>query len=365
MFFKFIIPKILFSKNLKFMDENILIYEVKSGDTLDKIGDKIGMTGDQLKDFHNTHCERMEKLWFNNLVGVRQIIIPKDYKDPEELIKQKEKELPPSSVTRDFYAESYIVKEIFSNPGEKDLELEYKADVKFRKREEANIPDLIADVKVYDFKKENAAPDDKMSAISLACMESIYPISFIIPFQGRISGIFEFENLKKRFENKRPELEEFFTGEVYKAYFDKFLSSLEKKDYVLKQFSSSLLYQLLFPKMEWFHRKNNWAEEFYFLQNSFLLKCSMRAEYDHKGTEIVETFLQGNLKETFSLQEILRGIAFDAESEKQADGEIELRYITDKKTKKMLQAEASVTFRNDNELYRKQTLKLTHNEKIS
>ena len=62
------------------MDENILIYEVKSGDTLDKISVKIGMTGDQLKDFHNSHCEKMEKLWFNNLVGVRQIIIPKQYK---------------------------------------------------------------------------------------------------------------------------------------------------------------------------------------------------------------------------------------------------------------------------------------------
>ena len=97
------------------MEENILIYDVKSGDTLDKIGHEIGMSGDQLKDFHNDHCEKMERLWFNNLVGVRQIIIPKEYKNPEQIRQEKEKELPPSSFTREFYSAVYTVEESFSD----------------------------------------------------------------------------------------------------------------------------------------------------------------------------------------------------------------------------------------------------------
>lgn len=344
------------------MDKNILIYEVQSGDTLEKIGDKIGMTGDQLKDFHNRHCERMEKLWFNNLVGVKQIIVPKEFKSPEALRKEREKELPPSSVTRDLYENSYSVKETFSNVSGDDMELDYRIDISFKSKKESNSPDEIVDVRCHDFKKNGIRPDDKMSTISLASMESIYPISFIIPFQGKISGIYEFEKLQKTFEAKRPDLEDFFVGEVYRSYLDKFHQSLGNQDHILRQLSSSLLYQIIFPKMEWFHKLDIWTEGFYFLQNSFLLKCSMSAKYNHEGEQVVETLLNGTLQETFSLQEILRGISFDKESEELADGEIELRYITDKKSKKMIEAAASVTFRNDDELYRKQTLKLTQDE---
>ncbi|MCD9853274.1 hypothetical protein LUD75_01050 [Epilithonimonas sp. JDS] len=339
------------------MDENILLYEVKPGDTLDNIGEKIGMSGDQLKDFHNTHCERMEKLWFNNLVGVKQIIIPKEYKNPEDLRKAKENEMPPSTVTRDFYADSYLAKE--------DLEIEYQVDINFRSKEESNITEEIAEVRCFGFTKKGQLPDDKMSAVSLACMESIYPIPFIIPCQGKIAGIFEFEKLKQRFEEKRQDLEAFFTGEIYKSYFDKFLESLGNRDYILKQFFSALLYQLLFPKMEWFHMTREWTENFYLIQNSFSLRCSMRAEYEHKGTEIVETLLRGTVQDAYSLQEILRGISFGEAPEELAECDIEIRYITDKKTKRMLEAEATVIFKNEDALYRKQTLKLTQHEKIS
>ena len=342
------------------MDDNILIYEVQSGDTLDKIAGGIGMSGDQLKDFHNTYCEKMERLWFNNLVGVRQIIIPKHYKSPEQLTAEREKELPLPFATADFYQESYNAKESISDVFEKHLDLEYKVKVDIVKSQDQSDA-MLANVRCYDLKKDGATPDDKMSAVSLACMEAIYPISFIIPFHGQVSGIFGFENLKKRFENKRPELEEFFTGEIYTSYFDKFLSNIENADYVLKQFSSTLLYQLLFPKMEWFHKKNSWTEDFFFLQNSFPIKCSMSAYYNHEGTEIVETKLKGKIKDLFSLQEILRGKSFDDQPDVLVDGELELLYKTDKETKKMQEAETSVKFKENQQILRKQTLKLTKN----
>ncbi|UQB69200.1 LysM peptidoglycan-binding domain-containing protein [Epilithonimonas zeae] len=343
------------------MDDNILLYDIQSGDTLEKIGGKIGMTSDELKDFHNSHCDKMNRLWFNNLAGVRQIIIPKQYKSPSQLKTELERELPPSSITRDFYADTYLVKESFSGIIQNNLEIEYKVDVKFRDKKDNNFPFEIADIRTYDFLKNDSTPDDKMSSIALACMESISPISFTIPVQGRISGFFEFETLQQKFEGKRQDLEDFFIGDVYKTYLKRFSENLKKKDYALKLFTSSLLYQLLFPKMEWFHKTYNWTEQFYFLPNSIFLKCSMSANYNHEGTEIVETKLNGTIKDMFSLQEILRGQSFDNQNEELADGEIDLLYRTDKKTKRMLEAEASVTFRKDQEIFRKQTLKLTQN----
>lgn len=196
-------------------------------------------------------------------------------------------------------------------------------------------------------------------------MESIYPIPFIVPFQGKISGIFEFEKLIQRFQKKRSDLETFFIGEVYKVYLDKFERNLGNLDYILKHFSSTLLYQLLFPKMEWFHKNGNWPEDFCFIQNSFPVKCRMNAEYHHTGSETAETLLKGYIEEPISIREILRGVRFTENPEEQAEGEIEFLYRTDKKTKKMLQAEACVILNNEGKLYRKQTLKLTCHEKIS
>ncbi|WP_027388267.1 hypothetical protein [Chryseobacterium gregarium] len=347
------------------MDENILLYQVKPGDTLDKIGDTIGMTGNQLKDFHNTHCEKMERLWFNNLSGVRQVIIPKEYKSPAQLKREADKELPPLHLTEDFYADCYSVRETFSSFSGNTIEIEYKVDINFKKKQETDTADYTADVRCYDFRKNENHPHDKISEISLACMESIYPISFIIPFQGKISGISEFEKLKQKFQEKRSDLEDFFIGEVYRTYFDKFQENLGNQEYILKQFSSTLLYQLIFPKMEWFHKTCDWTEDFYFIQNSFLLKCRMNAEFNHTESGIAETLLKGYIEEPSSIQEVLRGVSFTEKSEEQADGTIEFRYRTDKKTKKMLQAEASVILKNEGELYRKQTLKLICDEKRS
>lgn len=343
------------------MDNNILLYDIQTGDTLDTIGGKIGMTGEQLKDFHNMHCGRMERLWFNNLVGVRQIIIPKEYSNPEQLLEEREKERPSSSITRDFYASTYSVEESFSEVSNSDLKIEYKIDVAFKKKQDNSFPYEIVDVRPYGFTKNGVMPDDKMSSISMASIESISPISFTVGFQGKISGFFEFKNLKQKFDEKRKDLEDFYSGEIYKAYLDKFSANLEKEAYTLQLFSSSLLYQLLFPRMEWFHKTGSWTEQLYFLPNSMLLKCSMQATYNHEGTEIVETQLKGQLRDMFSLQEILRGTSFDDHSEELADGQIELLYTTDKRTKKLMYAEASVTFRKDNEIFRKHTLKLTQN----
>ncbi len=343
------------------MDENILLYDIQTGDTLDKIGVAVGMTGEELKDFHNAHCSRMERLWFNNLTGVKQILIPKEYKSPETLRTEKEKELPPASVTRDFYADSYRIEEMFSGISEPHLKLEYNIDVSFRKMYDNNLPYEAVDVRSYNFTKNGVFPDDKMSIIAIACMESISPVSFAVSYLGGISDFVEFDNLKKKFNQKKQDFKDFYSGTIYNEYLNKFSATLENRDYALKLFISTLLYQVLFPKMEWFYKTESWTEKFYFLPNSILLKCAMHATYNHDDAVIVETELRGKIKDMFSLQEILRGISFDTENEELADGEIKLLYKTHKKTKKLLEANASVLFRREDTLYKEHTLKLTQN----
>ena len=57
---------------------------------------------------------------------------------------------------------------------------------------------------------------------------------------------------------KSADLEDFYTGEIYQSYFNKFSESLENEDYINAQFRSSLLHQFLFPKLDWFHKTHDW-----------------------------------------------------------------------------------------------------------
>lgn len=345
------------------MNENILIYEVRPGDTLGKVAAAIGITADRLKDFHNLHCGTADKLWLDNLAGIRQILIPDPSGNPEA--SQNQNGFTSICSTRDLFNGSYSVAETFSGSSGSDLEIGYRIDIRNHESWEGSSGTFLSEVCCFDFTKNGAGPDDKMSEVSLACMESIFPITLIISGQGKISGISEPEKLKQRFESKRPDLEDFFTGEVYKAYLDRFRDHLEHKDHLPEQFASTLLCQLVFPEIRWFRQSNEWTGALYFLRNSFPVQCRMIAEYNQPENGTAGMAVKGSAAEPFSLRELLLGTRFTGAEGREASGEMEFRYLIDTTTHKMLQAEASIMVSDAGILYRKHNLKIRQDERKS
>lgn len=342
------------------MDKNILMYKVRPGDTLTEVAAAIGMTAEALKDFHNRHCGTGHKLWLDNLTGIKQIIIPDPSGNAEPLQQQISSVIICS--TRDLFNDKYFVTETFYHASGTDLEVEYMTDIRNYDPPDGNTGTFLAEVRCSEFMKNGAGPDDKMSDISLACMESIFPIAFIIPDQGKISGIFELEILKQRFENRRPDLEEFFIGEVYKAYLDRFRACLEYEDYLLKQFASTLLFQLIFPETAWLCQPDNRIGYLHFSQNSFPLKCRINTECYPRENGITEIVVKGFPLETFSIQELMLGTRFTGAEGKEASGNMKFRYLMDTTTHKMMEAEASVMITDAGVLYRKHNLKIRQDE---
>ena len=338
------------------MDNNTLLYEIKSGDTLEKVAKKIGITGNELKDFHNQNCGKMEKIWLDNLIGLKQIVIPKDYKNPEEILKELDKELPSKTYHPTFHAALYEVNELITKTFTPDLEIKYKVEIQHPKNHTENPSEKIVSIKCFDYTKNDEKPDDKMSSVAFACMESISPIPFLINENGSISQIDNFHQLKNKFESQLEDLEDFYAGEIYKSYFNKFSDSLENEDLLNLQFLSNLAYQFLFPKLNWFHKTKTWEEVLYAVQSSFPVKCEMNAEYLHDDSEIAETIIKGTINENCSLQELLKGIKWEDEPEESMGGEIEIIYKTDKKNKQMLSAEVSISLFHEKELFQKHQL---------
>ncbi len=326
-------------------------YKVKEKDTLESVAEQLGISSEYLKRYHNTYCD-LQYLIGKDLRGISEIIIPRH----EEIAKLKEKQdllslhdlLPSRYLNKSLYARHYDVKEIFEQQNKENITIDYSLAVSFRE----NINNgFITEVKTSGFKKNGQDSDDKISMLSLACMETISPIAFDIPVQGKIKAFSDYKNLVASFENKRNNLEDFFIGEISEAYIDQFYKNISDENYLLTQFQSVLLYQVLFPEMEWFHRKKEWKESFFVTPHSFPVQCSFQTAYDFENTDDVEIIIKGKIEENCSLQELLNGFKPEEESKDKINGEVEMRYFTSKKTKKLKQAGARITLFNKEELY--------------
>ncbi|WP_412850451.1 hypothetical protein ACL0VS_15540 [Chryseobacterium sp. PMSZPI] len=339
------------------MEIDFLAYKVRSNDTLQSIASRVGMTGEELKLFHNSRCKKTDTIWFENLNEVKNIFVPTHFKTEKQKEQEQKNILPPALLSDSFFAKTYTVSETFESPFENPLHIDYIIDLDIHKDKDQNV--YILSYYQKNFKSDGSTSDDKMSNLSLACMESIMPISFMINADGKITGLADHKSIIENFASQRKELEDFFIGEVSQKYFDTFQNNLENEKLLLQQFSTTLLFQTLFPKMDWFHKKTSWTESFHLVQNSFPVQCHMDIEYENEEEDFVVTVLKGNITEACSSQEIVRGIKQETLSQDRASGDIILKYTTHKKHKTLFQTQADISVRHKGEIIHQHNLTIT------
>lgn len=328
------------------------VREVQSEDTLLSIATSVGMSTEHLIDFHNLHCEKVGLIWLNSLVGRDKILIPKNYKSPEQILSERKDALPKPVFSQKFYADSYQVQETFDN----DLVIAYQVELKSEK--EKNTLQLSKS----NFKKNNISPDDKMSDIALACSQIMEPVLLKFNNEGLPNEIENHKQLKNDFEKQRTELEGIYSGEVYKAYLDEFENKIVNPAQLLAKLRATLLYQILFPNKKWFDRSKPWNEDFFFVQNSFSLKCLFNVEYHLDFSTSAETIIQAENVENISLLELLKAVKYEGdEPEEPAKLDLKITYRTNKTTKLLESASAELRFWQEGELYKEHKLNIVKN----
>lgn len=340
------------------MNDNLVIYTIQPQDTLASIAQRYGMAADELRDFHNENCRRVGLLWLGGLTGIQQIVVPDNFKSAAEIVREQAQILPSKEMSTYFFAEEYAVTESYESDMKTEVEVDYTVAISIRLDNKAEEHNWIASVNCFDFLKEGSTPDDKMSEISLSCSQSIGPLSFVLSKHGKMLGSYQFESLLKTFRQKRADLEDFFVGEIYSKFLDKFAESLSNQEYFEKQIRSALLYQVLFFGLDAFHRSVAWQQDFCMVKNSFPLNCDFKRTVMHLDDHRVQTVFRGEAAERVSLQSLLLGKRITEVSEEALTGLIELKYTTHKITKRLLEAETGIALFDGEELYRKQKIKL-------
>lgn len=344
------------------MNYEPLVYDVKPNESINEIAESIGMSTDELRDFHNANSEKMGLPWFYNFVAISKLIVPKNYKSPSQIWKEISEKLPAKTIHPEIFSKQYDVAETYEQIGEKNMKYDYKIGINLKQEKDF----IKAEIILRDYITNDEKPDKKVSSLGLACMEAISPFSFDMSKEGEIFEIHDVQNLMKRFSIKRNEIEEFYTGQISKKYLDYFEEELEVEGNFKHQLNSTLLFQLVFHNLEQLSKKQKFIRHFYIVINSFPVKCEFEPEYEIEGN-ILKIKCKGVIQENCSLSNLLQNIREEEEEEEEEEesslkGQINLTYYYDFNSKKLKEAEAQILLFNEEETYLKHQLKITQYE---
>lgn len=175
-------------------------------------------------------------------------------------------------------------------------------------------------------------------------------------------GVSENQNSENRFKNKRKDIEEFFTDEISKEYLNQFQEQLIKEKFILHQLSTTLLYQLIFPKFELFWIKETFHQQVSIILNSFPVQCEFLPRHEINENGITIRFL-GKIIEKCTLSELLlNNRDEDEENENLINGEVNFNYIYNSKIKQITNAEVEILLWNNEDLYIKHQIKISQYE---
>ena len=322
------------------------IYKVKKGDTLQLIAEKLQISVNDLRHYHNMRCELWELLEQKLTSKTERIIVPSE----EELASlqghqqavQKELERPSRYLDKKFYAKDYDVKEVVIT-SDKEVKTDYSLSLQMEKAEKGWSM-------IVNTTYEEA--DTKFTELATACMQAIQPLKYHLSINGGITDIENHREIIERFAQKRIDIENYFEGELAKSYTDAFYEKLIDKEYILERLQMSFLNQVFFPRMEWFHRDNEkWEEEFCPVQGSAFIPYELEAEVIFEEYEIV-TIIKGELKRNYNLPELYKGKkAIDKIDPFESN--FEIIYVTEKDTQQLSVIEASLDIYSNGELHRK------------
>ena len=322
------------------------IYKVKKGDTLQLIAEKLQISVNDLRHYHNMRCELWELLEQKLTSKTERIIVPSE----EELASlqghqqavQKELERPSRYLDKKFYAKDYKVKEVVIT-SDKEVKTDYSLSLQMEKAEKGWSM-------IVNTTYEEA--DTKFTELATACMQAMQPLKYHLSINGGITDIENHREIIERFAQKRTGIESYFEGELAKSYTDAFYEKLIDKEYILERLQMSFLNQVFFPSMEWFHKDNEkWEEEFCPVQGSAFIPYELEAEVIFEEYEIV-TIVKGELKRKYNLPELYKGKkAIDRIDPFESN--FEIIYVTEKDTQQLSVVEASLDIYSNGELHRK------------
>lgn len=330
------------------------IHKIRKNDTLNSVAKRLQIHPVDLKIFHNERCSQAERIYFDHLEGIEKLFVPINLNKNSLRQKEKSNERPNQYFNIQFYKNEYQITEIFTNENSEKLLISYNIQLVFEKIENNQ---FLLKFHQHDFRRNGKEVDEKLFNLANKTLRSISPISFTLNNEGKLIATHEAEKLVEKFKDHRQNIENDFIGDLVTNYLDLFEYNLLNKEYLLKQYTSTLLFQVLFINRQVFQTESIFQKEFYLLSNSFLVNCKCEAIYHHEEDQFVRTIIKGISVDHYGLDEILTGIKSDEIADNSTfHSLLNFEYKTNKRTKQLVEASAEIQLFDDDIHYQTYSL---------
>lgn len=317
------------------MKDEYIVYKVKQGDTLESIARRLSINPKDLMEFHNKRCATNRWVWSNNLWELKEMIVPINYLTPRQQYDKECKDRPSERIAHTFYKDKYAVKEEITVEEVKCVDISYDLILSFFGHYK-NVLSLTKE----NFKKQGRKLALKTELLAQACYDSVQPISYALNERGRTVGLYQYEELVKRYEKNKLGIEGLYIGRIANSYIGQFNNTVMNHEQFYQKLSTTILHQALFPKINWFIVNREFEDHFSLPYLDLELDLVCEVEKKDINRELVSTKLIGrNAEVCFS-----GNIGFNKV-------ELSLTYITTRATKQMVSGEVCIKTYTGSTLY--------------
>jgi hypothetical protein len=209
-------------------------YFIKEGDTFRSISKELGIEWNVLRAYHNIHCVNDEDVVNTYLPSHLEYMLLKRIKlqangEPEPVSLKKASlgedfNLPflQISTKRDYGVICTI------NNGDEVHTLKYEMSLKWVSIDHNGFSfyeiDRVSKIYYNDIESDTIANElaEKVSSV-------LYPLIVVVDDEGEFVDVHNFQDIKNRWENQKPEILEAYPGEVSEKYFALFENNLKSK----------------------------------------------------------------------------------------------------------------------------------------
>lgn len=226
--------------------------KISKGTTLKELANFFNLTEEQLKRYHNTYCPLDDLIGYDIPEHVTIVYVPPEDKELREkifnpnggnLINYKTKNTLDNKKS---YQKRYgIIQKTFHNDEEK-LKIHYETEIK---KTNSNIE--ITRHPVYISHKR---PDLIVEQIADKVGNILYPLQLGLNENGSVKEIVNFKAIQDRWKELKPNLEDYYKGEVVGNLFQRIEKQLKNKRQTFDKIADSIFYLMyFFPLYETFN----------------------------------------------------------------------------------------------------------------
>jgi hypothetical protein len=233
-------------------------YTVDKNETLFSISCKLHINNPvDLKEFHNSHCDH-NKIIKEEVVFDQVLLIPfanhelrkiENYKGDYQNFFKNQKDIIDFKNQSFIYNPTnepvnYIVKSQVID-GFQDEDEYFECEFSLRKISESK-GKFIIEVIQKNVLVNNKDLESKIEILAKKCTDCLYPMQISVNKNGVFESIINFDELKKKWEESKPNLQEDFTGFIFEEYIKKMDYQMRNAEMVTKSLKNNIFMQHLF-----------------------------------------------------------------------------------------------------------------------